>query len=591
MPNVHVPQPDDDHTVMDPRWSSKASPALRSGSATAVDTSSHALPVGTRLHEFEIVSVLGMGGFGIVYVAFDHSLEREVAVKEYMPSSLASRRADAVTVVIRSAQQAPTFDIGLRSFINEARLLAQFDHPALLKVFRFWEDNGTAYMAMPWYRGQTLQRLLEAHPHPPGEAWILALLRPVLGALEVMHAAQCFHRDIAPDNIMVQPNGEPVLLDLGAARRVIGGMTQALTVILKAGYAPIEQYADTPGAKQGPWTDLYALGAVVHQMITGSPPPPSVARLLNDTLVPLSSAAQGRYSASFLQAIDRCLSVKSEGRPQSVAQLRAMLPEVQPMAVQDKPVGAAIAGPTDDHRARGATHASHASPRKAPTTKEDASASSVGHSRSRSRAGALAAGTAVLVSMGLGSAWMLARRAESPVNTIPASNAASTPVVAPVRAPVATTTTPSPSLLPSPDPAGNAAPTAAASNTTPSTPASNADAPASAASAAAAKTPAAPTAAATTSAAPRETTAIASPPPESARKPAPATPSAKPPAKREPRGSDAATATRGDAPSAPRGSDSTAAPPRSAAVEEAERKYVEELNKKLDTLLEDKPKK
>ena len=250
-----------------------------------------------------MTSLLGVGGFGIVYVAFDHSLKREVAVKEYMPSSLASRKADAITVVIRSAHEAPTFDIGMRSFINEAQLLAQFDHPALLKVFRFWEANGTAYMAMPWYRGQTLHKLLAARDSAPDEAWILALLQPLLGALEVMHAAQCFHRDIAPDNIMLQPTDAPCCstwAPRGASSAHDAGVDGDSEIRLCADRA-IRRRA---GRAAGAVDDLYALGAVVHQMITGRTPPPSVARLLNDTLEPLSTAAQGSYSAPFLRAID-----------------------------------------------------------------------------------------------------------------------------------------------------------------------------------------------------------------------------------------------------------------------------------------------
>ena len=206
-----------------------------------------ALPPGTRLSEFEIVDLVGQGGFGIVYLADDHSLQRRVAVKEYMPSSLATRGRDA-SVIVRSERHEDTFQVGLRSFVNEARLLAQFDHPALLKVYRFWEANGTAYMAMPYYAGRTLKQYLKDHEGPPpDEAWIRKILSPVMDALELMHHENCFHRDVAPDNIMLLRDDRPVLLDFGAARRVISDMTQALTVILKPGYAPIEQYAEMPG--------------------------------------------------------------------------------------------------------------------------------------------------------------------------------------------------------------------------------------------------------------------------------------------------------------------------------------------------------
>ena len=284
-----------------------------------------ALPPGTRLSEFEIVDLVGQGGFGIVYLADDHSLQRRVAVKEYMPSSLATRGRDA-SVIVRSERHEDTFQVGLRSFVNEARLLAQFDHPALLKVYRFWEANGTAYMAMPYYAGRTLKQYLKDHEGPPpDEAWIRKILSPVMDALELMHHENCFHRDVAPDNIMLLRDDRPVLLDFGAARRVISDMTQALTVILKPGYAPIEQYAEMPGIKQGPWTDIYALAAVVYFTITGRTPPPAVGRMMQDSYEPLASLAAGRYSARFLEGIDTCLRVKGDERPQTIAEMRALL--------------------------------------------------------------------------------------------------------------------------------------------------------------------------------------------------------------------------------------------------------------------------
>lgn len=279
----------------------------------------NALPLGTRLGEFEIRGLVAEGGFGIVYAAYDHSLQRGVALKEYMPSVLAMR-VGAVNVSVKSARHAETFEAGLRSFINEARMLAQFDHPSLLKVYRFWEANGTAYMVMPHYAGVTLKTALQTG-HVPDEPWLKQILVQLGEALGILHAHQCYHRDIAPDNIILLEDGRPVLLDFGAARRVIGDMTQALTVILKPGYAPLEQYADVAAFKQGPWTDVYALGAVVHFAITGRAPVPAVARMVSETLEPLAEVARGRYSDSFLRAIDRALAVRPDGRPQSVAEL------------------------------------------------------------------------------------------------------------------------------------------------------------------------------------------------------------------------------------------------------------------------------
>jgi len=288
------------------------------------------LPAGTRLHEFEVTGLIGEGGFGIVYLAYDHQLQRRVALKEYLPATLALR-GHGQEVTLRSQRHAETFAKGLHSFINEARLLARFDHPALVKVHRFWQANGTAYLVMPYYEGATLKASRLAMPAPPAEDWIRRLLAPLLDALELIHGQDCLHRDIAPDNILMI-DGRPLLLDFGAARQVVGDMTQAMTVILKPGYAPIEQYAEMPGIRQGPWTDLYALGAVIHFLITGQAPPPSVGRLMRDSCTPLATHAADRYSAALLGAIDRCLALRAEDRPQSVAELRALIDPAAPAA-------------------------------------------------------------------------------------------------------------------------------------------------------------------------------------------------------------------------------------------------------------------
>jgi serine/threonine protein kinase len=307
-----TPPPDDDRTVI----------VGASGPAAPFKPATHnALPIGTRVGEFEIIGLVGEGGFGIVYLAYDASLDRNVALKEYMPSELAQRE-DGSRVAVKSQRHSETFLAGMRSFINEARMLAQFDHPSLVKVYRFYEANGTAYMVMPFYEGVTLKQALAELGTPPDENWLKGLLAQLLDALETIHARQCYHRDIAPDNILILRDGKPLLLDFGAARRVIGDMTQALTVILKPGYAPIEQYAEVPNLKQGPWTDLYALASVIYFAISGKPPVPAVARVMSDPLVPLSQAASGRYSAGFLSGIDAALAVKPEGRPQDVSEFR-----------------------------------------------------------------------------------------------------------------------------------------------------------------------------------------------------------------------------------------------------------------------------
>ena len=312
--------PEDDRTVL-------STGSLQAPPENHDHGRAHALPAGTRLGEFEITGVLGEGGFGIVYCAHDTSLERQVALKEYLPSF--AERSTRAHVSVRSSQNVDSFEAGLRSFINEARMLAQFDHPSLVKVYRFWEANGTAYMVMPFYRGPTLKQALrerkERGEAAPDEAWLKALLAPLLDALDVIHQHSCYHRDIAPDNILMLDEGRPLLLDFGAARRAISGMNQAFTVILKQNYAPIEQYAEMPGMSQGAWTDLYALASVVHFAIDGQAPPTAVSRMLADPYVPLATRYAGRYGAAFLEAIDRALAFRPDGRPQSVAEMRTLL--------------------------------------------------------------------------------------------------------------------------------------------------------------------------------------------------------------------------------------------------------------------------
>lgn len=280
---------------------------------------------GTRVGDFDIIRVIGSGGFGTVYLALDGSLDREVAIKEFLPAQLAYRVPGQQRVTLRSKSFEANYKAGLHSFVNEAKILARFNHPGIVKVHRFWEANGTAYMVMPFVHGPTLRDVRHAMKQSPTEAWLRGVLDPLLDALSMLHAEGIFHRDIAPDNILLPNAREPVLLDFGAARRVIGDRTQSFTAVLKPNYAPIEQYAEASQLRQGPWTDLYALGAVVVYMLNAMPPPPSTVRSMHDEMPLLLQDPPAGVSASFLAAVQWALAVRPQDRPQSVQQFRNAL--------------------------------------------------------------------------------------------------------------------------------------------------------------------------------------------------------------------------------------------------------------------------
>ncbi|WP_428503212.1 serine/threonine protein kinase [Roseateles sp.] len=340
---------------------------LRAQGAPVEDV--NALPPGTRFGSLEILRTLGVGGFGIVYLARDHALERELAIKEYMPGQLA-QRGEGSAVSVRSASLSETFEIGRRSFVNEARLLARFDHRSLLKVFQFWEAHGTAYMAMPYLQGQTLRQRrddISAGRAPAlDEAALRRLLLPLLEALSLLHGAAVFHRDIAPDNILLPDDGgDPILLDFGAARRAIGDRTQTFTAILKPSYAPIEQYAESTALRQGPWTDVYALGAVLHFLLTGQPPPPATARAVFDDYEPLAGRALAGCSRAFLAAIDWSLAVRPLERPQSMEAFRdALTGVIEPPGLQEADLPLPLSAPEPRPR-RAAAPAGRSTPRPA----------------------------------------------------------------------------------------------------------------------------------------------------------------------------------------------------------------------------------
>ncbi|MFE8647225.1 protein kinase [Sphingomonas sp. NCPPB 2930] len=283
------------------------------------------LSTGTSLQEFEVRDILGSGGFGLVYTAYDTQLAREVALKEYFPSGIATRGDEGMVVAI-SPREVPTYAAGLGGFLYEARALAQFKHPGLAEIWRFWEQNGTAYIVMPKYSGSTMRQRIETDAGGCTEAWLRKVMVGMLSALETLHGKNLFHRDISPENIFILDNGNPVLLDLGATREATEHDSEALTITLKFGYAPIEQYSnDSHILQHGPWTDIYALCATAYFAITRKQPPTAVGRLINDTIDPLDAHRYPQFSPGFLSALRLGLQIRPEHRPQTIAALREAL--------------------------------------------------------------------------------------------------------------------------------------------------------------------------------------------------------------------------------------------------------------------------
>jgi serine/threonine protein kinase len=289
--------------------------------STAVDEfAEELLPGTTLLHgQYTIESFLNSGGFGLTYLARD-SLDRVVVIKECFPGQLCMRRGK--TVRARSSGQQDEFRAIVRLFVQEARRLAKLDHPNIVGVHQVFEDNETAYMALDFVDGQDMHEVIENDPVRLTPEKIVTLLKKLLEAVTFVHELHILHRDISPDNILLDSQDNPVLIDFGAAREKATRASRTLSslLVVKDGYSPQEFYIE--GSQQGPASDLYALGATFYHVLTGAPPPNSHARLAAvaanepDPYVPLAGRSE-LFQPEFLVAIDRALSIFPKDRPQT----------------------------------------------------------------------------------------------------------------------------------------------------------------------------------------------------------------------------------------------------------------------------------
>lgn len=310
----------------------------------------HALPAGTRLSSYEIRDTLGIGAFGITYKAYDHSLDRIVAVKEYLPSGLAVRIADGTTVSPKSQAETKDYRYGLGRFLDEARTLARFHEPHIVRIITFLEAHGTAYFVMDYEEGESLDKHLKK-AGTLREEEIRAIVVPILHSLRGVHAQNFLHRDIKPANIYLRRDGSPVLLDFGAARQAMGENGRASTSMVTPGYAPFEQYLTDD--KQGPWSDIYALGATMYHCVTGLAPVPATERVAalhggeSDPLAGIGGTLGSRYTPVFLDTMMWMLRPLTKDRPQSVDKVLATL-SGDVAAILAPAVSAQDADTTDD---------------------------------------------------------------------------------------------------------------------------------------------------------------------------------------------------------------------------------------------------
>jgi serine/threonine protein kinase len=295
----------------------------------ASNTNLLALPDGTELvGDYRIKRVLGAGGFGITYLADEMALARLVTIKEYFPADFAARRSTS-DASPRSQDCAEDYKWGLERFIEEAQTLARFVHPNIVRVYRYFRANNTGYMVLHFEEGGSFKAWLKGLKRAPRQNELDKILNPLLDALEMVHGGAFLHRDIAPDNIIIRKDGSPVLIDFGSARGEIASHSKTVSALVKPGYSPYEQYATT-SRQQGPWTDIYALGATLYHAVSGKRPPDAPSRMVNDEYVTARAVALSSYRPTFLAAIDKSLRLEIGERPQSVAQWREQLLAPEP---------------------------------------------------------------------------------------------------------------------------------------------------------------------------------------------------------------------------------------------------------------------
>jgi len=287
------------------------------------------IQLGNNIKNFRVEKILGQGGFGITYLARDGKLDRYLAIKEYFPAEFVVR-GENDSVYPRSDEDTELFEWGLERFLNEGRTLAKFKHPNIVRVIDYIEENNTAYILMEYEHGREFQSILkERKTITPDE--ILNTFLPLLDGLELIHNESFIHRDIKPANIFIRENNSPLLIDFGSARQRVASKTNTLTALISPGYAPFEQYGQADSDKQGPWTDIYALGACMYRALFGRSPLDAITRAEDrvsghgDPVMKATELGKDKYPNELLEAIDYALEFLPKDRPQSISEWKQCL--------------------------------------------------------------------------------------------------------------------------------------------------------------------------------------------------------------------------------------------------------------------------
>lgn len=285
--------------------------------------SAHILKPGTILNQkYTIGKTLGEGGFGITYLAWDNNMQTKIAIKEFFPANLVARDTNSendTKIYTISKAYSDEFHTGMDRFVKEAAVLAKFFKlQGIVSVKDFFYENGTAYIVMEYIEGITLKEYLKQKGGILSVEETLALMKPVMESLAIVHREKMLHRDISPDNLMVSSDFQVKLIDFGSARNYDTQSDKSMTVVLKHGYAPIEQYSSN--GNQGTWTDVYSLCATIYRMLTGKVPDEAINRIKNDNLIPVRSLVN-KVPKNIESAIEKGLSVMPENRQQTVEEL------------------------------------------------------------------------------------------------------------------------------------------------------------------------------------------------------------------------------------------------------------------------------